>query len=621
MNLSMSAELTRPLREVFGFDSFRPGQEELVRAILDGRDLLGVLATGSGKSLCYQLPAVVKNGRALVVSPLISLMNDQVGKLSLCGIPAAAIHSSLPDGAAGQAERDWVDGKLRLLYVAPERFESERFGGIIARHAPDYIVVDEAHCIAQWGHDFRPEYSGLGELKKWLKTPIVAFTATATPDIQTEIVQNLRLENPLVSVHGFYRPNLLLSAIQEGGDRRRFERVAALVGKLTSGAAIVYCASRKMVEALSAHLQALGHPAHPYHAGLSDDQRESAHRAFIEERRVVVVATNAFGMGVDRPDVRLVIHAQMPGTIEAYYQEAGRAGRDGKEARCLLLHGPGDVAIHEFLNRESVASVPDERRAEWEAHKTGQLALMRRYAYLSSCRQKAMIEYFGELDTLAEGCGHCDNCRAPDAVPADDGTQLTARIVLSVVARLSGRFGAGHLTDVLVGSRAEKVLRMGHDQLPTYGKLKNLPRPKVQALIQELIRRGYLRQEGLQYPTVGLTPSGVEAMHDRERVKLGEWEPRSAPPAQKGRRPAAASGTNAYAPADGKLAEALRDWRLATSRAKGIPPYMVFWDRTLDELASAKPSTMAQLSSVWGMGEQKCKRFGREILAIVAAHP
>ena len=613
----MDDRLQNALRDNFGFSSFRPGQEELARAILDGRDLLGVLATGSGKSLCYQLPAVVTGGRALVVSPLISLMNDQVAKLGLCGVSAAAIHSSLPDGAAGEAEAAWAAGSLRLLYVAPERFQSERFGLFLAQNPPDYVVVDEAHCIAQWGHDFRPDYLALGELKAWLKRPVTAFTATATPEIQSEIVKNLALVKPLVSVHGFYRPNLVFSARAEGGDRRRMELVARATGELKDGAAIVYCASRKMVDALAAHLRSLGQEAHPYHAGLSDEAREAAHRAFIEEERVVVVATNAFGMGVDRPDVRLVIHAQMPGTIEAYYQEAGRAGRDGGEARCLLLHGPGDVAIHEFLNRESVASVPDERKAEWEAHKTGQLALMRRYAYLGSCRQKAMIEYFGESGTLVDGCGRCDNCSAPEARPADEATQEQARAVLSACTGLRGRWGAAHLADVLVGSRSAKVLKFGHDRLATYGRLKDAGRRTVQALIQELLRRGYLRQEGLQYPTVGLSPAGAEALSGRAPFKLGDsWRPEEEEAPRRADRPAAGRSRSA----DPGLAEALRAWRLSAARAKGIPPYMVFWDRTLEELAESKPATPEELSKVWGMGEQKVRRFGRELLAVIAAH-
>lgn len=614
----MNTSLAGQLHSIFGFDSFRLGQEELVRAILERRDLLGVLATGSGKSLCYQLPAIAGSQRALVVSPLISLMNDQVGKLVLCGVSAAAIHSGLSGGASAQAETDWAEGRLRLLYVAPERFASARFNALLERHRPDYVVVDEAHCIAQWGHDFRPDYLALGELKEKLKVPVVAFTATATPQIQREIVENLNLENPLVRVHGFYRPNLVFSAAQEGGDKRRFEIAAREVASVKEGAAIIYCASRRMVDELAAHLDRAGTTVFAYHAGLSDESRQMAHQAFIEEERVVIVATNAFGMGVDRPDVRLVIHAQMPGTIEAYYQEAGRAGRDGEPARCLLLHGPGDVAIHEFFSRDSVATMPEEQRAQWEAHKAAQLGLMRRYAYLSSCRQKAMIEYFGEVGTLTEGCGRCDNCAAPAAQPADDSVQKTVRIILSACARLGGRFGAGHLADVVVGSQSAKIISFGHTNLPTYGLLKDTPKKSVQALIKELLRRGYLRQEGLQYPTVAVSPTGLSVMHDKEKALLGSWDIASEEPKSFAKRQKSQSGGGG---GDSALVGALRAWRLKTARARGVPPYMVFWDKTMEELAALRPDSMESLAKVWGMGAQKCERFGKELLALIAAAP
>jgi ATP-dependent DNA helicase RecQ len=500
------------------------------------------------------------------------------------------------------------------LYVAPERFSSQRFDAFIRSNKPDYVVVDEAHCIAQWGHDFRPEYLTLGELKAAIGAPIAAFTATATPTIQAEIVANLNLQKPLVSVHGFYRPNLFFTAYAEGGEARRLERILKSLEELESGAAIVYCSSRKMVDSLTTQLRSKRLPAFPYHAGLDDEIRAASHEAFLEKRRVVVVATNAFGMGIDRPDVRMVIHAQMPGTIEAYYQEAGRAGRDGRPAACLLMHGPADVAIHEFLNNQSAESAPEDGRAEWLAHKTEQLALMRRYAYVSACRQKAMIEYFGEQGTLDQGCGRCDNCRAPQAEPVNDELQQRARIILSACARLGGRFGAGHVADLVVGSKSEKILRLGHDRIPTYGKLNGTPKKLVLDLIQELLRRGYLRQEGLQYPTIGVTPSGNEVMHDRERARL-QPPPTEAPSSSKKKAP-----LKGVAEADAPLAEALRAWRAAAAKKRGVAPYMIFWDRTLEELASAKPSTLDELSAVWGMGGQKVSKFGRELLELIGSH-
>jgi ATP-dependent DNA helicase RecQ len=408
------------LKSVFGHDAFRPGQEELIEAMQDGRDLLGVMATGSGKSLCYQFPAVEREKQCLVVSPLISLMNDQVKKLELAGIPAAGLHSHVAPRERHQALARWQAKQLRFLYVAPERFADDGFIATLAASRPDYVVVDEAHCISHWGHDFRPDYGSLGRLKELFDIPIAAFTATATPRVQKEIVANLQLCRPLVRVHGFYRPNLSFSAVMEANEKRRASRI--LDETDVEGATIVYCSSRKRVDDLTEELRRDGRPAFAYHAGLDADVRETAHRHFRDDARVCIVGTNAFGMGVDRPDVRSVIHAQMPGTVEAYYQEAGRAGRDGLAATCLLLYGPKDVAIHEFFNQKSVESVPPEQRAEWEKHRQDQLDLMRRYAYGAGCRQQAIMDYFGDAETLPQGCGHCDNCQTPEAALVDGKT-------------------------------------------------------------------------------------------------------------------------------------------------------------------------------------------------------
>ena len=389
------------LKSAFGHDAFQPGQEELIDALQSGRDLLGVMATGSGKSLCYQFPAVEREKRCLVVSPLISLMNDQVKKLELAGIPAAGLHSHVALRERQRAMDDWAAQRLRFLYVAPERFSDEAFMAALAGSRPDYVVIDEAHCISHWGHDFRPEYRSLGRLKELFDIPIAAFTATATPRVQKEIVANLKLRQPLVRVHGFYRPNLSFTAVMEASERRRAERI--LEETDVKGASIVYCSSRKRVDELAEELRRAGRPAFAYHAGLEPDVRETGSPHFRDDAAVVIVATNAFGMGVDRPDVRCVIHAQMPGTVEAYYQEAGRAGRDGLPRPACSLHSPGDVAIHEFFNRQSVESVPAEKQDEWEKHRQDQLDLMRRYAYGAGCRQQAIMDYFGDAETLPQG--------------------------------------------------------------------------------------------------------------------------------------------------------------------------------------------------------------------------
>ncbi|OGR90609.1 MAG: hypothetical protein A2992_00135 [Elusimicrobia bacterium RIFCSPLOWO2_01_FULL_59_12] len=604
------------LKSVFGHDGFRPGQEELIRAIREGRDLLGVMATGSGKSLCYQFPAVEQGKRCLVVSPLISLMNDQVKKLDLAGVPAASLHSHASPEARSAAAGRWTAGQLRFLYVAPERFADPLFARALARTRPDYIVIDEAHCISHWGHDFRPEYQELGRLKPLLDVPVAAFTATAIPRVQEEIVSILQMRRPLVRVHGFFRPNLSFAAIMEPRDRLRAEKIQEEVA--VDGAAIVYGSSRKRVDELTEELREAGLPAFAYHAGLEADVREDAHRHFRDDARVVIVATNAFGMGVDRPDVRCVIHAQMPGTVEAYYQEAGRAGRDGLPAKCLLLHSPGDAAIHEFFNRKSVESVPAEKRGEWERHKEDQLDLMRRYAYGAGCRQQAIMDYFGDAEPLSAGCGRCDNCQTPVAAPVDEKTQEIMRILLSGAARLQGRFGSTQLTELVTGSDTAQIRNWGHQQLPTYGRLKDMAQREVQAAIQALIRQGYLKQEGLRYPVLAVTETGRDIMHNRRRAELGEWKPKPRNRRRKTSQPAyPPGGTPAQRQARGDLREELRAWRLQKSREMGIPPYTLFWDRTLDELCRKRPQTSGDLLTIWGIGEQKRRVFGSEILSII----
>jgi ATP-dependent DNA helicase RecQ len=617
---SMDSPRLSLLNSLFGHAAFRPGQEELVDAIEQGRDLLGVMATGSGKSLCYQFPALERQQRCLVISPLISLMNDQVKKLRLLGIAGAQLHSAMSGVDRRRALEQWVGGKLRFLYIAPERFAQEEFWPVLEQGRPDYVVVDEAHCIAHWGHDFRPDYALLGDLKSHWNVPIAAFTATATPQVQREIVQNLRLEKPLVSVHGFYRPNLAFSAVQEGSDRLRLEQIKDALP--AAGAAIVYCASRERTEEVADELSRAGFPAFPYHAGLSAEQRERAHRHFQEDGRVAIAATNAFGMGVDRPDVRAVIHAQMPGTLEAYYQEAGRAGRDGQPAACLLFHSPGDVAIQEFFNRQSVDSVPPAKQEAWARHKQEQLDLMRRYAYCVSCRQRAIMDYFGDREALPEGCGRCDNCQDTQAADVDPQTQEAVRIVLSGAARLQGRFGAMQLVDLVTGGDTEAIRRQGHDRLPTYGRLRGRPKRHIQALVQALIRQGYLEQQGLRYPTVAITTEGREVMHNRMRARLGAWEPRRARTTGRSATSRAPAGGAAPEAAEldaqaSALASALRAWRQAKARELNVPPYQLFWDRTLDELCRLRPRTPEQLLGIWGIGEQKRRLFGDEILAVI----
>ncbi|MDO8518796.1 MAG: RecQ family ATP-dependent DNA helicase [Deltaproteobacteria bacterium] len=397
------------LQSVFGLEDFRPGQEEIIRAVLAGRDVLAVMATGSGKSLCYQLPAIVSEKRCLVISPLISLMNDQVGRLHSLKVPVATSHSGLDWEKSAAACAAWRDKKLRLYYISPERVAIPDFFSFLKQNPPDYVAIDEAHCISQWGHDFREEYRDLGRIRSVLGVPVIAVTATATPRVQKEIVSSLALKTPLVCVHGFYRSNLKLSIRMEKR-KKRAESLAHFLADIKSGAAIVYAATRKSVNELTDIFCRSGLSTFPYHAGLSSEDRENAHRHFREDPRVIIVATNAFGMGVDRPDVRLVAHAHMPGSLEAYYQEAGRAGRDGLPAECLLFFDETDTAIHEYFIGQSLLSIPPERREAWKSLREGQLDLMLQYALSGVCRQKTLMDYFGDIEPLPDPCGSCDHC-------------------------------------------------------------------------------------------------------------------------------------------------------------------------------------------------------------------
>ena len=499
----------------------------------------------------------------------------------------------------------------------PERFSDDVFMAALADSRPDYVVIDEAHCISQWGHDFRPEYRSLGRLKELFDIPIVAFTATATPRVQQDIISNLKLLRPLVRVHGFYRPNLIFAAMMEASERRRAERILEQTD--VKGASIVYCSSRKRVDELAGDLRRAGRPAFAYHAGLTAQGRTEAYSYFRDDARVVIVATNAFGMGLDRPDVSCVIHAQIPGTEEAYYQEAGRAGRDGIPAICLLLHSPGDSAIHEFFNRQSVESMPAEKREEWQRHRQDQLDLMRRYAYGAGCRQQAIMDYFGDAASLPRGCGRCDNCQTPEAAPVDGQTQETVRILLSGAARLGGRFGGSQLTDLVTGSDTAQIRRYKHEQLPTYGRLRSMTKRQVHALIQALIRQGYLHQEGLRYPVLAITELGREIMYNREQARLGSWQPELSKKSRKDPLVHTAPSSSLLVGEHAQVREALRDWRFRKSREMGVPPYNIFWDRTLDELCVRRPTTSRDLLTIWGIGGQKCRNFGEEIIALIAS--
>ena len=622
--MNHSPTLLHTLQSVFGLPEFRHGQEEIIRAVGEGRDILAVMATGSGKSLCYQLPAVALKKRCLVISPLISLMNDQVAKLKLLNVAVATTHSGLDDEDPNQVLKEWAERRLHLYYVSPERIAMPDFFSFLKKNPPDYVAIDEAHCIAQWGHDFREEYRDLGRIKKELGCPVMALMATATPEVQKEIVSSLSLHSPLVRVHGFYRPNLKFRGKMESGKKARFEIILQFLKNLSEGAAIVYCATRKSVDGLTKILKSHHLPAYAYHAGLDNQERDASHRHFREDGRVILVATNAFGMGVDRPDVRAVIHAQMPGSLEAYYQEAGRAGRDGEDATCLLFFGGDDAAIQEFFIQNSGEGLSPKEQENLRRHRESILLLMQRYAYSQTCRQKSLMEYFGDHEELVQGCRSCDNCEETKTIPISPQLKTEIRMILSGVARFRIPFGKGVLADCLIGKPNPQGLLHNHSELSTFGLMKEKKKPELMALIDLLIRQSYIQQNGFKFPTLSLTAEGSEIMRDKKEAHFPEhlfeeMITRSHRRKDRDRRGRSTPTEQDFpeSPGHSQLWETLRQWRAEMAQKKSVPPYTIFWNKTIDDLCRKKPQTLAELSSVFGMGESKCTSFGKELLRVI----
>ena len=591
------------LRHVFGYSAFRGAQEEIVRHVAAGGDALVLMPTGGGKSLCYQIPALLRPGVGIVVSPLIALMHDQVDALVQNGVRAAYLNSSLEWDEAAQTEKKLLAGELDLIYVAPERLLTERFTGLMDRLAAGNAIalfaIDEAHCVSQWGHDFRPEYLQLSALhERYPQVPRIALTATADAATREEMIRRLGLGDARIFLSSFDRPNIRYSVVEKDNPRRQL--LQFLAGH-RGEAGIVYCLSRKKVEETAGWLSQQGYPALPYHAGLDAALRRSHQDRFQREEGVVMVATVAFGMGIDKPDVRFVAHLDLPKSLEAYYQETGRAGRDGEPAEAWMAYGLQDVVLQRARIDESGAP---EQQKRLEAQK---LTALLAYCEAPRCRRVVLLDYFGEA---ASPCGNCDVCLDPPEL--FDGT-VAAQKVLSAAYRTGQRFGAGHLIDLLRGKNNEKILQYGHDKLPTYGVGQDLDERAWRSVIRQLLAAGLLQADLTAYGALKLTAEARPVLKGERRVELrrhivhrplGKGTGHAAPVADLGAEAAA-------------LFERLRQWRIETARAQGVPAYVILHDRTLKEIAAARPASLARLAQISGMGEAKMERYGATLLQLV----
>lgn len=600
----MTGDLKRAaatLKSVFGYDTFRPGQAEIIAAVLDGRDVFAVMPTGSGKSLCYQLPAVLDGGLTVVVSPLIALMRDQVGQMASLGIAAATLNShNDPD----ETEAAWSaidDGTLRLLFVSPERLSADGFAARLARAGTRRLVIDEAHCVSQWGHDFRPEYRTLVRARAALgRIPIMALTATADDATRADITAQLFDTPPVSFLHSFDRPNIDLRFAAK--DRPRQQVAEFLAGRKGQNG-IVYTASRDRAERFAEAFAAAGHRALPYHAGLDQQIRSRHQDAFLKEDGVVMVATVAFGMGINKPDVRFVVHADMPGGIESYYQEIGRAGRDGLPAETLTLYGVEDMALRRRQIAEKDIS-PEQRRIEQR-----RLSAMTDLCESALCRRVTLLAYFGEK---SERCGHCDLCR--DGAALYDAT-IPAQKVLSAVVRTGERFGAAHLADVLTGTATDTIRRLGHDHLKTFGVGKENGKRQWQTIVRQLYAAGVVAEASAEHGGFRLTDKGQAILTGRETIELRVVTETERPRREKrAERGAAMAGLDAATTA---LFEHLRSLRLELARKEGVAAYMVFADRSLLDMARIRPRNVDDLKLVHGVGEAKLKRYGAAFLGAI----
>ena len=596
----------RMLETYFGYTSFRPAQEAPIASLLRNEDVIGIMPTGAGKSICFQIPALCKAGLTIVFSPLISLMKDQVDGLLVQNIPAALINSTLTQSEFNKTMYEVRSGKIKLLYIAPERLSSNFFCNVLRALPIAQVIVDEAHCISEWGHDFRPSYRLIGEwLNSLPKRPIVgAFTATATKYVENDIKKLLGLDKANVYVTGFDRPNLSFSVIRTP---KRMDYVVHYVRQHANENGIIYCATRKDVDRVYENLTRAGIKVGHYHGGLNDEVRREMQNAYADDKLQVMVATNAFGMGIDKSNVRYVLHYQMPRNMESYYQEAGRAGRDGAPAECILLYSGQDVQVHKYLIEQSIET-PERQNVELR-----KLQSMIDYCFCSNCLRKYMLNYFGE-STVWTTCDNCSSCKG-----SADKVNVTkeAKAIFRAIMGTDERYGASMITSIVRGERTDRIMRAGHDALPVFGLLSNVDEKSIKGLIQQFVASGYLRSSTGKYPVLSLTAGAEEVLAGhkeveeiRQHVSVPSRNSKSAASVVRGKSSSTSGG----------LFEHLRQHRKRLAEKAGLRPYLIFPDTVLIDLANLRPTTLGEFGNVKGVGEAKLKKYGLTFLQAIAEY-